>query len=152
MLRTRRSGSDALVDVHIQVNPRLSVSEGHQIGESVRGRLLEDTDEVTDVTVHIDPEDDEFASPCTHLPLRDEILHRLEAQWQSLEPVPQVEKIILHYLDGKAHVDVYLPLPDAPHQELQKLARAVANAARQAEDIGDVQVYFGNERAPLWCT
>ena len=36
-------------------------------------------------TVHIDPEDDEFASPCTHLPLRDEILRRLEAQWQSLE-------------------------------------------------------------------
>lgn len=143
MLRTRRSGSDALVDVHIQVDPRLSVSEGHQIGESVRGCLLEDTDEVTDVTVHIDPEDDEFASPCTHLPLRDEILRRLEAQWQSLEPAPQVEKIILHYLDGKAHVDVYLPLPNAPHQELQALARAVADAARQAQDIGDVQVYFG---------
>jgi cation diffusion facilitator family transporter len=143
MLRTRRSGSDALVDVHIQVDPRLSVSEGHQIGESVRGGLLEDTDEVTDVTVHIDPEDDEFASPCTHLPLRDEILRRLEAQWQSLEPAPQVDKIVLHYLDGRVHVDVYLPLPDAPRHEVRALARSVADAARQAPDIGDVQVYFG---------
>ena len=59
------------MDVHILVDPALSVSEGHQIGESVRSRLLESDDEVADVTVHIDPEDDELASPCTHLPLRD---------------------------------------------------------------------------------
>ena len=30
MLRTRMMGSEALVDVHIQVEPKLSVSEGHQ--------------------------------------------------------------------------------------------------------------------------
>ena len=143
MLRTRRSGSDALVDVHILVDPRLSVSEGHQIGESVRKHLLEGTDEVTDVTVHIDPEDDELASPCTQLPLRDVILRRLQAQWQSLEPVPQVDKVILHYLGGRVHVDVYLPLPDAPVQERDDQARAVVNAAQQADDIGDVKVYFG---------
>ena len=143
MLRTRRSGSDALVDVHILVDPRLSVSEGHQIGETVRGRLLAGTDEVTDVTVHIDPEDDELASPCTHLPLRDEILRRLEAQWQSLEPRPQVEKVILHYLDGRVHVDVYLPMPAGTGQERDAFAAAVSKAAREAEDIGDVHVFFG---------
>jgi cation diffusion facilitator family transporter len=142
MLRTRRSGSDALVDVHILVDPRLSVSEGHQIGETVRSRLLAGTDEITDVTVHIDPEDDELASPCTHLPLRDEILRRLEAQWQSLEPSPRVEKVILHYLDGRVHVDVYLPMPVGTARERQAFAAAVSKAARLAEDIGEVQVYF----------
>jgi cation diffusion facilitator family transporter len=33
MLRTRRSGGSAFVDVHILVDPQVSVSEGHQIGE-----------------------------------------------------------------------------------------------------------------------
>ena len=81
MLRTRRSGSDALVDVHILVDPGLSVSEGHMIGERVRTRLIGEMDDVSDVTVHIDPEDDEVASPCTDLPLRDEIMQRLEEGW-----------------------------------------------------------------------
>ena len=142
MLRSRRSGSDALVDVHILVDPRLSVSEGHQIGETVRSRLLQGHDEVTDVMVHIDPEDDELASPCTHLPLRDEILRRLEKQWQSLEPAPQVDKVLLHYLDGRVNVDVYLSMPASPGNEWHVLAGAVSEAARQAKDIGDVRVYF----------
>jgi cation diffusion facilitator family transporter len=140
MLRTRRSGSDALVDVHILVDPKLSVSEGHQIGETVRSRLLAGNDEVTDVTVHIDPEDDELASPCTHLPLRDEILRRLEAQWQQLEGAPQPDKVVLHYLNGKVHVDVYLPRPSGAEQDA--LAGAVSRVARQAEDIGEVHVYY----------
>jgi cation diffusion facilitator family transporter len=142
MLRTRRSGSDALVDVHILVDPRLSVSEGHQIGETVRNRLLQDNDEVTDVTVHIDPEDDELASPCTHLPLRDEILRRLEDRWQGLAPLPQVEKVVLHYLDGKVHVDLYLPMMTGTAEELDARASVIREAARQAEDVGEVRVYF----------
>ena len=143
MLRTRRSGSDALVDVHILVDPGLSVSEGHQIGETVRNRLLAGNDEVTDVTVHIDPEDDELASPCTHLPLRDEILRRLEAKWQSLEQAVTIDKVVLHYLNGKVHVDVYLPGQGGSESERNALAGAISGAARKAEDIGDVRVYFG---------
>jgi len=68
MLRSRRSGGDALVDLHVQVDPCISVSEGHQIGDTVRRRLLKQIDEVTDVTVHIDPEDDEQESLSDKLP------------------------------------------------------------------------------------
>ena len=142
MLRTRRSGSDALVDVHILVDPRLSVSEGHQIGETVRNRLLQSNDEVTDVTVHIDPEDDEQASPCTHLPLRNEILRRLEACWGGLESPPQVEQVVLHDLGGKVHVDHYLGKPSGTAEELDARATTIREAARQAQDIGEVRVYF----------
>jgi len=47
MLRTRRSGADALIDVHILVDPVLSVSEGHQIGEQVRAGLIEQMEDGT---------------------------------------------------------------------------------------------------------
>jgi len=73
MLRSRRSGGDALVDLHVQVDPCISVSEGHQIGDTVRRRLLKQIDEVTDVTVHIDPEDDEQESLSDKLPLRGDL-------------------------------------------------------------------------------
>jgi cation diffusion facilitator family transporter len=141
MLRTRHSGSDALVDVHILVDPALSVSEGHQIGEAVRWRLIKTIDDVSDVTVHIDPEDDEQASSCAGLPLRDEVLRRLEQQWQHLDIGERLDKVVVHYLDGQVHVEVFLHSTGEDSQQLSELSRAIRESAQGAQDIGDVSVY-----------
>ena len=141
MLRTRHSGSDALVDVHILVDPALSVSEGHQIGEAVRWRLIKTIDDVSDVTVHIDPEDDEQASSCAGLPLRDEILRRLEQQWQHLDIGEHLDKVVVHYLDGKVHVEVFLNSTGEDTEQLAELSGAIRESAQRAQDIGDVSVY-----------
>jgi len=142
MLRTRHSGSDSLVDVHIQVDPVLSVSEGHQIGERVRKQLISEVEHVADVTVHIDPEDDELASPCDKLPLRDEILRRLERAWQGLGGAGWQERVVLHYLDGKVHVDVFLEKGDLSSERQAALSAAIRERAAGAEDVGTVRVYF----------
>jgi len=142
MLRTRRSGSDALVDVHILVDPGLSVSEGHMIGEHVRTRLIGEMDDVSDVTVHIDPEDDEVASPCNGLPLRDEVMRRLEKRWAKIDPVPDIEKVVLHYLDGKVHVDIYVDSLDMNLAGREELADKIRKSAGKVDDIGNVEVYF----------
>jgi hypothetical protein len=65
-LRTRRMAHQALVDTHVQVDSRISVSEGHRIAESARARVLREHPEVLDVLVHIDPEDD--MDPDTYAP------------------------------------------------------------------------------------
>jgi len=149
MLRTRHSGSDALVDVHILVDPALSVSEGHQIGEAVRWRLIKTMDDVSDVTVHIDPEDDELASSCAGLPLRDEILRRLEQQWQHLDIGERLDKVVVHYLDGKVHVEVFLNSTGEDSRQLTELSTAIRESSQKAQDIGDVSVYVQHKRAPL---
>ncbi len=110
ILRTRRMGGEALVDVHIQVNPTLSVSEGHYISESVRTAIIQQIDEVSDVMVHIDPEDDESMTDFVHLPLRHELLSKLEASWGHIEASSHIEKITLHYLNSKIYVELILPL------------------------------------------
>ncbi len=142
MLRTRRSGSDALVDVHILVDPGLSVSEGHMIGEYVRNRLIGEMDDVSDVTVHIDPEDDEVASPCNGLPLRDEIMRRLEKRLSKLDLDSDIEKVVLHYLDGKVHVDIFMQPVDLARAGREKLADRIRKSAAKVDDIGNVEVYF----------
>ena len=143
MLRTRRMGPDALVDVHIQVDPRLSVSEGHQIGETVRRRLIEQIDEVADVTVHVDPEDDAEGPRCEGLPLRAEVLERLGRRWAGVPAARRIEEVTLHYLDGRIHVDVTLPLDVARDRaEAEALARALREAAAGLEGIGEVRVHF----------
>lgn len=58
-LKARYSGSDILVEIHIVVDPDLTVREGHLIADQVRSRLLEAVSEVSRVLVHVDPEPDE---------------------------------------------------------------------------------------------
>jgi cation diffusion facilitator family transporter len=142
MLRSRRSGGDALVDLHVQVDPRISVSEGHQIGDTVRRRLLEGFDEVTDVTVHIDPEDDEQGSPCDRLPLRSDLIKKLQRQWADLEVV-DAEQITLHYLRGKLQIDLALPLSVLDkHADTRRLILEIERAAKELPEVDQVRVSF----------
>jgi len=143
MLRTRKMGCDALVDVHILVDPRLSVSEGHQISEAVRARLINEIDEVSDVMVHIDPEDDEDTAPSCHLPGRKVLLARLQDRWRDIEQAQFISDVTLHYLDGKVEVDIVIPLSSVHDLEEAKMtAKALVRAARQDEDVRTARVHF----------
>lgn len=54
-VRTRRLGGDLGVDLHITVNPELTVRSGHDISEHVKASLLEKGPGVRDVVVHLEP-------------------------------------------------------------------------------------------------
>lgn len=142
-LRTRRMGSNILIEVHILVNPRISVSEGHQIGEMVRSCLIDQMEEVSDVVVHIDPENDAEHSVNISLPLRDEIVARLKQHWQSLEVAREIEQIHLHYLGGKLTVDVYLPLKVIESTaQAQELSRRFIELAAHETQIRTIRLYY----------
>ncbi len=143
MLRTRRMAHDGLVDVHILVEPKSSVSEGHQISERVRQAVMDKVDGITEVMVHIDPEDDEASAPSRDLPARDEVLALLRRRWQGIEEAPDIDHVRLHYLDGKIHVEVSLPLQKMRDiEQAQALARQLARLAEEEDSIADVQVCF----------
>lgn len=56
-LRTRRVGSGWFVDLHVEVDPEMTVRESHDIATAVQFKLLEDGPSVADVTVHIEPDE-----------------------------------------------------------------------------------------------
>jgi cation diffusion facilitator family transporter len=76
-LRTRRMAHQVLVDAHVQVNPRISVSEGHRIAETARRRVLASHPEVLDVLVHVDAENDLMGNAAAGLPDRETLLDHL---------------------------------------------------------------------------
>jgi cation diffusion facilitator family transporter len=144
LLRTRHMAGRVLVDVHIILHdPRVSVSEGHQISETVRALLMKRFEHIADVTVHIDPEDDEHAAPSNHLGLRGEVLGRLRSRWQNLPAAGQIRRIDLHYLNGHIHVEVELPLALGSDPE-QAAANAAAfqEAAASDPDVAEVRVLY----------
>ncbi|PWU04721.1 MAG: hypothetical protein C5B43_04250 [Verrucomicrobia bacterium] len=53
--RARRIGDLFEVDLHLQVNPNISVEEGHIIASHVKENILQQHAEVLDVLVHIEP-------------------------------------------------------------------------------------------------
>jgi divalent metal cation (Fe/Co/Zn/Cd) transporter len=54
-LRARRSGRGLLMDIHVEVDGDLSVTEGHHIAGCVKYALLHAELGVADVLVHVEP-------------------------------------------------------------------------------------------------
>jgi len=52
----RKMGMNYIVDLHVIVDGRLSVVEGHTIAHSVKDKLKIDLPEVTDILIHIEPD------------------------------------------------------------------------------------------------
>jgi cation diffusion facilitator family transporter len=52
----RKMGMNYIVDLHVIVDGRLSVVEGHSIAHSVKDKLKLDLPEVTDILIHIEPD------------------------------------------------------------------------------------------------
>ncbi len=139
MLRTRRQGHQAAADVHVQVDPRLSVSEGHMISIAVEERLKDVVDAINDVTVHIDPEDDEEGLLCRDLPLRSEALRLLRVYWSDLL---EGHDVVLHYLSGRIDVDLELPLAHCNRDEAGALRECLQQALKADSRFGEVQVRY----------
>ncbi len=144
MLRTRRMGSEALVDVHIILaDPRMSVSEGHQISETVRGKLVRGFEEISQVMVHIDPEDDELVAPNRELPLRQQVMARLKSQWTPIEAARHIRKVNIHYLNGQLHLEIFLPFSAlADGERPETLADRLVRASEADKDVKNAKVYF----------
>jgi cation diffusion facilitator family transporter len=143
MLRTRRMGGHALADVHIQVDPRISVSEGHQIAETVRAIMVKEFEELSDVMVHIDPEDDEAGPTTAGLPLRSRFHEELKQAWNDCAAADQIKRYNLHYLNGRIELEIILPtdLLDDP-KESSIIKEELTQASRKLGFIGKVRVYY----------
>jgi cation diffusion facilitator family transporter len=106
-LRTRRMAHQVLVDAHVQVDPRISVSEGHRVAESARRRVLASHPEVLDVLVHVDAENDLMGNAAVDLPDRETLLARLG---ELLGASPQnFAHTTLHYLGNRVEAEIHLP-------------------------------------------
>ena len=127
-LRTRRMAQQVLVDAHVQVDPRISVSEGHRVAESARQRVLDSHPEVLDVLVHVDAENDLLGNAAVQLPDRAFLLAHLKGLLGA-DP-PGFERTTLHYLGTRVEAEVFLPPGFAAEAEVDAMKDRVESALR----------------------
>jgi divalent metal cation (Fe/Co/Zn/Cd) transporter len=136
-VRTRLMGSDIYLDGHVRVDPKVSVSEGHRIGEAVRQRLTEEFKGIADITIHVDSEDDEAYQRSDKLPLRSQLERRLLDRLRHIPEAQRIDNLIFHYLNGRIQAEIWLPL--SQFQSIEQAEETADKIRRQLVEDETVQ-------------
>jgi cation diffusion facilitator family transporter len=140
LLRSRSLGGEISLDVHVLVAPWLSVTEGHMISQTVMDRLRVEIAEISDVTVHVDPEDDEAGPTTQNLPLRKQALEILESCWSGIPEAEKITQTILHYQEGSIDIDLYFPLSCyGGESELHLLRSRLLDGLKEEKDFRELK-------------
>lgn len=113
-LRSRKTGDKTIMDVNIEVSPRISVSEGHEISTYVSQELIKQIDSVIDVTVHTDVDDDRIEGEDYKvgirklLPLRKEVMQTIEDHFEMDINKEDILDIIIHYHGSTISCDIVI--------------------------------------------
>ncbi|KAG9444786.1 hypothetical protein H6P81_016126 [Aristolochia fimbriata] len=160
-LRGRRAGSSLYLDVHIEVDPFLSVSAAHEIGENMRYQIHHSHPEVSEVFVHIDPSHSQCFSTASDQPKNVKVIQQDDScEPQNVEVDVSdilsskfsenmtVERITHHLLQGKLFLQVEVSMPpdmlirdamEVAQAAEKEIVRAASNVSRAS-----VQLRLGN--------
>jgi hypothetical protein len=148
-------GEEILLDVHLQVAPSISVSEGHQIGLVVCKNLRQKFDHIKDITYHIDAEDDDHAHRqpgAQALPLRSDIIPLLKEKWRNYLDFTGVN-IKLHYLNNAVEVEVLISTNGVKNSvNIQdSLSAVLQTSCSDITWLGKIRVWYSEEAAQSSC-
>ena len=143
-LRTRKIGHKKSADVHVQVAPFLSVSEGHIISVSVERVAKKCFEDLDDVTVHIDPENDEEKedAPYKDLPERSQALEIINQSLKLEDCKYEILKTQLHYLEGKILIDIHLSVSYLEKNEAKEIQLYFTEILKKLPSFGETKIYF----------
>ncbi len=110
--KSRSMGQKILLEMHIQVSPYLSASEGHFLGDAVVTKLLQNFDNIGHVIFHIDTEYDVAPTVCTVLPFRTAITAEIDQALAKVAPTLKRQHVVLHYLNNRIEVDLHVSNDD----------------------------------------
>ena len=127
-LRTRRMGDRALVDAHVLVDPKISVSEGHYIAETARARVLKAASCARCDGAY--RPGGRFGCQAQPAPAaaRSTACAISNSGWA--QALPAVNRVVLHYLDGKVEAEIFLPAMSVREQIAALQSRNRRPAAR----------------------
>ena len=120
--KSRNMGGKSQLEMHIQVAPYLSASEGHWLGDLAVMALLQRFDDIGHVIFHIDTYNDEEEHFCRILPLRAEVQNELNQHLANIAPHLKDYYLTLHYHHDLIEIDLKLPDTGSAQLALDKIS------------------------------
>jgi cation diffusion facilitator family transporter len=143
-LRTRQTGGHVLMDVHILVDHEASVTEGHQIAESVRRELIRAMGNVQDVLVHVDTEDD-AAFESIYWANRSYLEKQVDPIIASMKNVHERTHLRAHYHGGKTTLEVFVKMREGLDlKETNSVLIELKEYLEAIEHVNEVRVFIDN--------
>ncbi|WP_290703645.1 cation diffusion facilitator family transporter [Amphritea sp.] len=150
--KSRSMGSQSLLEMHLQVAPHLSASEGHYIGDKAVIILMKEFEDIGHTIFHIDTYDDEVELDGSHsLPVRTEISRLL---WEHLDEAGHSElgisRLGLFYRNDS--VEIELMLLDNPANrniDLNKLESQLNELFHQHSWFRSIHLWQGTQATKL---
>ena len=150
--KSRTMGSQSLLEMHLQVAPHLSASEGHFIGDKAVIMLMSEFEDIGHIIFHIDTYDDEAEFNGSHiLPARTEISHLL---WEHLDELGQpdlgINRLVLFYRNDSVEIELML-LDNTVNQgiDLADLECRLNLLFQQHEWFRSIHLWQGTQPAKL---
>ncbi|MEM0007192.1 MAG: cation diffusion facilitator family transporter [Candidatus Bathyarchaeia archaeon] len=91
------------VTLHAYVDPSLSISEAHELAEKIEGRLSEKLENVSNVTVHIEPFDMKQRGPAVDEREIQQVIYKTA---ENLQQVFSVKRIVTYIVGGKRYINI----------------------------------------------
>ncbi len=141
-LRARTIGSNVAMDMHIQVDKYLSVSEAHMISLTVEQVAKKCCVELDDIVVHIDVENDNNVILYKNIPTRKEVINIFNNILAKSAYDKYITNITLHYLQGKIHIDFYFRIDSLKENNQNNITIFLQQAAKKYACFGNIRLYF----------
>lgn len=141
-LRTRSMGGLGYIDIDIEVNAKITVSEGHYIASCVEQAIKQNFKQIFDVKIHIDPYGEDGSHPSTQqLPSREDLLISLYEAWSTIHDSDILKNINIHYRSNSIEIDLILPL-ELVEKDNKSLISDLKTSTLSIPLIDKLNIYF----------
>lgn len=142
-LRARKMAESIHCDLHVQVRPFLSVSEGHMIAKMVSAKARDIMPAISESTIHIDPEDDSRVLSYAHTPSKSTIHADVHSILVSMQLAHTLSHTTIHYINESCSIDIFLfSNKFSSLSEIKSKSKDIVSDVLNLEYIGTVKVYF----------
>jgi len=149
-VRARRMGPYILVDLHIEVNSRMSVSAAHQVAERVRRDVLDNIPTVNEILIHVDTELDVEDTNEKLMRPQHEIEADIHQVISSVSEIQGISHILCHYLNQKLTVQFEIIVdPNMRVHEVQQIALKASQLIEKIEDVDKADIHLELETYPI---
>ena len=135
-LRLRQLGGSIQADVHITLDPAMTLSEAHRLTEAARSQVLEAVRDVTEIIIHPEP-DGHADGPAAHdTALRPELARVVRDCLDGIVPASAIRHLSLDYRDEG--VIAVVELRSAPSEGAQ--SRVAFRLQQANSDLSEIRL------------
>ena len=137
-LRLRQTGGSIQADVHITLDPAMTLSEAHRLSEAARSQVLEAVPDVTEIIIHPEP-DGHADGPAAHdTALRPELARVVRDCLDGIVPPSAIRHLSLDYRDEG--VIAVVELRAAPGEGAQ--TRVAFRLQQAKSDLSEIRLLW----------